>query len=414
MRSKDNRKLLEERLLKQSGDIAFIIDFDFWIDKVLESGRFFSGDNTIIEGGMAGKCHLNSIETYMENSDLKVCTGFSMNNKKWHRHTWCVDSNGIIHECTPIKREMYYGTILDEEDTRKLRSEWDFQYAEEMKSVIVKDEVLRKSLREAEDCKYFISRCINDDCEINSEIENRRKRDIDCDEWTSLKLHLYKFKENFFRNIGKSPLDNSLTDYKKDALNYLERSYPFCFGIDLREKEELFYISGIELELEFYCRALGASTEQIQEIRTLLKQTKLDTPKCNKKVTRGLKQNPVREIVDFDNIGGSSKEPYMVDNLYGALTKIDDKHVENFIEYLLVKDYENNPEFVFKGTNIDKDDNGKLYVAKGIHRVITAKVLRLIKKYLQEEQAIDSIKFESTVSRIKLKDETEVSQDIEL
>ena len=407
MQELEKRDLLKKRLLNQAGNVAFVIDSEYWIDKVFTDGRFFSGEDSVIENGDAGRCHINSIEHHLKDKDLKVCTGFSMNNGRWVRHSWCVDSEGKVHECTPITRELYYGAVLDEEDTVLLRRDWDFEFDAKMRMADLKRPVLTEALREAEDCKYFIRRCIDDSCLLDPEIETRRKDDINGEEWTPLKSHLYSFKENFFRNIGKSPFENSLTDYKKEALEYLERSYPFCFGIDLRRNQELFYASGLDLELDFYALALGATEEQVDEVKEVLKNTKLESINGKGKIRRLSGFSPKKDTISLDSINGSSIDTYSADNLYDALKSIDDKHVSGFIEYLLIKDYENNPNTLFNGTCVEIDDNGNTYVSEGNHRILTAKALQIIKQHITGKKPDKSIEFTGTIDRIVFQDKGE-------
>lgn len=407
MQSKEMRRALEKRLLAHAGDVAFIMDSDYWIEKVSDDGRFFLGDDSVIENGDAGRCHMNSIRNHLKNKDLKVCTGFSMNNGKWIRHSWCVDSDGKVHECTPIKRELYFGAILDEENTILLRRDWDYEFDAQLRLAEFKKPVLQEALREAEDCKYFIRRCIDDDCLIDPEIETRRKDDIDGEEWTDLKGHLYQFKENFFRSIGKSPFQASLTDYKEEAKDYLQKSYPFCFGINLREKPELFYENGINLELEFYAMALGADDTKIEEMKQMLRDTKLEPAKKKGQVKHDHRFRPSKDKIQLDKIIGSSSDSYETDNLYDALKKLDDKHIAGFMEYLMIKDYEGNPDKLFDGTCVDLDEDGNYYVSEGNHRIMTAKALQAVKHFITGENNENGIEFTGTVGRVRFVSEHE-------
>ena len=66
MQELEKRDLLKKRLLNQAGNVAFVIDSDYWIDKVFTDGRFFSGEDSVIENGDAGRCHINSIEHHSQ------------------------------------------------------------------------------------------------------------------------------------------------------------------------------------------------------------------------------------------------------------------------------------------------------------------------------------------------------------
>ena len=62
MQNQESRTLLEKRLLGIAGEVAFVVDSEYWIEKVIENGRCFTGEESIIENGSAGRCHQNSIE----------------------------------------------------------------------------------------------------------------------------------------------------------------------------------------------------------------------------------------------------------------------------------------------------------------------------------------------------------------
>lgn len=410
MQNQESRSLLEKRLLGIAGEVAFVVDSEYWIEKVIENGRCFTGEESIIENGSAGRCHQNSIEKHIDNPDLKVCTGFSMNNGRWIRHSWCVDSNGVVHECTPIKRELYYGAVLDEEDTILLRKDWDFEFAAEMKKVELRRPFLKEKLSEAEDCKYFIRRCIDDNCPIDPEIELRRKEDIEGDKWTALKGELYRFKESFFRTIGKSPFEASLTDYKEEAMGYLDRTYPFCFGLNLRENyPELYYENAANLEIEFYALALGASDSQLDQLKQILKSTKFIKASQKGKLKLDRNQEPKKESISLDRISGSTIDSYEADNLYDALINISDKNIPGFIEYLMTRDYEQNPDKIFNGTCVAVDNEGNCFIEEGNHRVITAQALRAVKRFIRGESITKDISFQATVSKVRFIDKDEPS-----
>ncbi len=411
MNSKEKRTYLENRLLRLAGRVAFAVDADYWIDKVLDEGRVFSGEDIVIEEGDAGKCHLNSINAHLKNPDLKVCTGFSINGDRWVRHSWCVDSEGKVHECTPIKREMYYGSILDEEDTILLRREWDYAYDAKLRREEEKLPFLREKLREAEDCKYFIRRCIDDSTKIDPEIESRRKDELDSSNWTALKGELYTFKESFFRSKGLTALDKSLTDYKKEAMEYLERTYPFCFNISLRTFEQYFYENATELELLFYAMALGACDEQIAGLNDMLKNEKLEsiTNKGSLKIDRRYQTS--KKQVSLNDIQGSSVDKYSADNLFDALLYTNDKKLSGFVSYLMMNDYEVNTDKIFDGVCAFQDESGTLFVSEGNHRIIVAKALQAIKRYIKGDEKVSPINLNSTITRIKFLDQNTPQQN---
>ena len=93
------------------------------------SGQVWDGEEAIIEEEMpAGLCHNNSIKVWIEQDNIKICTGYALSDDRWIRHTWIVDGDGNIHECTPVKREKYFGAILNKEEAEKFRREYDYEY----------------------------------------------------------------------------------------------------------------------------------------------------------------------------------------------------------------------------------------------------------------------------------------------
>ena len=93
------------------------------------SGQIWDGEEAIIEEEMpAGLCHNNSIKVWVEQENIKICTGYALSDDRWIRHTWIIDGEGNIHECTPIKRDKYFGAILNEEEAEKFRRELDYEY----------------------------------------------------------------------------------------------------------------------------------------------------------------------------------------------------------------------------------------------------------------------------------------------
>lgn len=92
-------------------------------------GKEWNSEDAILETSMpAGLCHNNSIDMWLQKDDMKICTGYSLNNNQWIRHTWTIDSNGTLHECTPIKREKYFGVILNDKEAELFRRDYDFEY----------------------------------------------------------------------------------------------------------------------------------------------------------------------------------------------------------------------------------------------------------------------------------------------
>ena len=116
-------ELLNEKLLSLRGSVAHVVGFglDDISGKLLRDGIFFDKPKVItLDWCSAGLCHNNSIYVWAENMDnLRICTGYAIDKDVWYRHTWCVDTNNVIYECTPYARGAYYGKILDLEESKE-------------------------------------------------------------------------------------------------------------------------------------------------------------------------------------------------------------------------------------------------------------------------------------------------------
>ena len=61
------------------------------------SGQIWDGEEAIIEEEMpAGLCHNNSIKVWVEQENIKICTGYALSDDRWIRHTWIIDGEGNI------------------------------------------------------------------------------------------------------------------------------------------------------------------------------------------------------------------------------------------------------------------------------------------------------------------------------
>lgn len=124
----ETKSALKENILKNGGSNVVMFQNEY-SDNILERGELFDGSNAVvIEKCSYDLCDYNSSKFYIENDDIKICTGYSLNSdsKVWIRHTWCIDGNKKLYECTPIIRDKYYGVILNKEETEKFVSNWDF------------------------------------------------------------------------------------------------------------------------------------------------------------------------------------------------------------------------------------------------------------------------------------------------
>lgn len=125
----DLQKELEEKLVKIKGKVAHVPNARKDLPKWLDRGKLFDSEHVIIEEGKFGLCEENSAKFYWKNRNndkgMQLCKGFAYNGKSevWHYHAWCIDKDGIIHECTPEKRDGYYGYVLTREEAEQLKQE---------------------------------------------------------------------------------------------------------------------------------------------------------------------------------------------------------------------------------------------------------------------------------------------------
>lgn len=128
----DKRKQLQEKILSIGGKVVYITHPEEYVEEWLDNGEVYDGNNAVIEEGAPMLCEENSLNFYLKHKDegIKICTGFALNNDHgmWVYHAWCKDKEGIVHECTPVKRDVYYGITLDERQTERFRRSVDFAY----------------------------------------------------------------------------------------------------------------------------------------------------------------------------------------------------------------------------------------------------------------------------------------------
>lgn len=270
-------------------------------------------------------------------------------------------------------------------------------------------ELLRKKVQLANDCRYFIEKQINPNRELDEEIEERRKRD-DTLPISNIDMALYRFKENFFNSIRKIPLGNKLQDYSSQVMEYLNNSFPFCFGINIRD--DLFELApGIEdftFDLAYYAMAIGATDEQMATIKDVLKSQKIiNVPRMEREKTEFGAENYRR--VSLDSVLGTTTRIYQADNLFDVLARINDKKVSSFIQYIMQNGGVENSQAIFHGMHFDEDQDKNLYVSEGNHRVFVYKLLKAVKEHITGRK-IDSMEVDAGISRIRILPDSEQNE----
>lgn len=125
---------ITKRILSAGGKVVHVVGDEAEVDMIMDKGQFFDGEASVVEGGAHMLCHNNSLKYYLENEGMRLCTGYAAsitekdNEYMWVNHSWCIDKEGVIHECTPIKRDKYFGVIMDEKETERFRRGIDYEY----------------------------------------------------------------------------------------------------------------------------------------------------------------------------------------------------------------------------------------------------------------------------------------------
>jgi len=106
---------LKHVLLQYGGDAVVPVYVEN-LNKILNHGQLFNSKKVKIVRGTLCQCHSNSIKLYrIINCNIATGWALSSDDKLWRRHSWCVDTKETILETT-IRREMYYGYLLDESE----------------------------------------------------------------------------------------------------------------------------------------------------------------------------------------------------------------------------------------------------------------------------------------------------------
>ena len=262
---------------------------------------------------------------------------------------------------------------------------------------------LRKKVQFARECKYLIKKQLDPNMQIDESMEKniqQRAEDESGNYALSTDGAVYFFKENFFRTINKNPFSSKLEDYKKEALAYLESSYPFCFNIELRDSFELMYDDSFGTDMIFYAMCLEASNEKIRGLKDALESKKMKSlPKAEK---IDFQEEPSKGRVNIEDIKGSSVPQYNANNLWELLLKIDDKNVRRYIEYIMKNGgLSVNQQQTFSGVALCQDEDDNLFVGEGNHRIITYMALKTIREFVTGKKTKDTT-IEATIQKIRI------------
>lgn len=114
----------------------------------------------------------------------------------------------------------------------------------------------------------------------------------------------------FFKSKGMLPFGSSISDYKEEAIKYLNDSFPFCFNIDIlndplwngyylpSEKEN---IENYILYLGYYAMCLGADEIKLRELPNVLKDRKMIKLKKSERLEMS-DCSPITGAVNLDEV----------------------------------------------------------------------------------------------------------------
>ncbi len=245
-------------------------------------------------------------------------------------------------------------------------------------------DILKRKIMRAKECECAVMQYLDESFEIPKEIL-KTFEDIDLQDEFPTSSRIYLWKENFFKLKGLTPFNAQIDDYDKEAVAYMRATSPYCFGIDtsdmmLQEPENML------AELVLYALSLGASDEQVRDLRVWLKNEKCIIPDENISDRYNVKSIEKGKLCS-SKIVGTTIDYYQADNLLMTLMKLNDKGVARYIPYLIKNDAIRNPQKALDGISVD-DDGSNLFVSEGNHRLFTYKALNVIRdKILDEKRA---------------------------
>lgn len=115
---------LKSKLLSFGGtNVNEVFEED--LTKLLTKGVLFKPSKILVVKMKQSRCHENSAcfwGNYTDEhgaSDMKIVTGWVLDNETWYQHTWLYQpkSNRIIE--TTHKRKLYFGYILSDDEAKE-------------------------------------------------------------------------------------------------------------------------------------------------------------------------------------------------------------------------------------------------------------------------------------------------------
>lgn len=106
------------------------------LETLLGDFTVFSKNNPVkrLKGAPDQECHAVAAHLWHTNPGYKLVCGLAYSEERtedlssWHFHSFCIDTDGVIVEPTPIVRDWYVGSVLTEEQARK-------SYKEELENI---------------------------------------------------------------------------------------------------------------------------------------------------------------------------------------------------------------------------------------------------------------------------------------
>ena len=110
---------LENKLLSFGGDnVKLGLDTNEELDRMVNDGVLFDVEIVKTKGSF-GQCHRNVADKYnrFSSSGYKIATGYALGDGTWFQHSWGIGTTGTIMETTGNIYDMYYGYVLDEDES---------------------------------------------------------------------------------------------------------------------------------------------------------------------------------------------------------------------------------------------------------------------------------------------------------